>query len=129
MGHILIKPVPDRDEYVYWSTVVEAPIAFGDREEMLEELNDEWRRQYGSIAPQGDSAPLARLHRADTLGSSAAREYGYGHWDDESFIFEQRGLLARKDLYRAAELLYRERDAEVWDLLTPFEGETEVRRG
>ncbi|MCW6008697.1 hypothetical protein K1W54_29745 [Micromonospora sp. CPCC 205371] len=127
MGHILIKPVPDRDEYVYWSTVVEAPIAFGSRVEMLAEFAEEWKRDHGDIPPQGWRSPEARLARADEYGSSAVD--GFFRWDETTLIFEQRGLLARKDLYRAAELLHEEREAEVWDLLTPFEDEVEVRRG
>jgi hypothetical protein len=117
VGHILIKPVPDRDEYVYWSTIVEAPIGYGSRAEMLEDLAGE--------APA--DAPEIRIARADVYGSSALD--GFFRWDDDSLIYEQRGLLARADLYRAAVLLGEEREAEVWDLLTPFEDETEVRRG
>jgi hypothetical protein len=128
MGHILIKPVPDRDEYVLWSTVVEAPLAWGDREEMLRELTVEWRRDHGAdVPPAGLTAPEKRLDRADKHGSSALD--GLFRWDDDSLIYEQRGLLARVDLYRAAVLLGEDREAEVWDLLTPFEDETEVRRG
>lgn len=127
MGHILIKPVPDRDEYVYWSTVVEAPIGYGNREEMLADFAEEWKRDHGDIPPQGWSAPEARLTRTDKYGSSSME--GFFRWDDTELIFEQRGMLARKDLYRAAVLLSEERDAEVWDMMTPFEDETEVRRG
>jgi hypothetical protein len=128
MGQILIKPVRDRDEYVLWSTVVEAPIACGDREEMLAELLEEWHRDHRrDVPPAGLAAPERRLERADRYGSSALD--GFFRWDDESLIYEQRGLLARKDLYYAALLACDERDSEVWDLLTPFEDETEVRRG
>lgn len=126
MGHILIKPVPDRDEYVYWSTIVEAPIAFGSRAEVLADFTEEWIRDHGDIPPQGWGAPEARLARADKYGSSAMD--GFFRWDETELIFEQRGLLARRDLYRAAGLLYEERDSEVWDMMTPFEDETEVRR-
>jgi hypothetical protein len=128
MGHILIKPTRDRDEYVYWSTIVEAPIAWGDREEMLRELTAEWHRDHGhDVPPAGLTAPGKRLERADTYGSSSLD--GFYRWDDDSLIYEQRGLLARVDLYRAATLLGNGRESEVWDLLTPFEDEVEVRRG
>ena len=128
MGHVVIKPVPGIDEYVYWSTVVEAPIAWGSRAEMLDDLTVEWRQDHGpDVPPAGLSAPEKRLERADEYGSSALD--GFFRWDDGSLIYEQRGLLARVDLYRAAVLLGEEREADVWDLLTPFEGETEVRRG
>lgn len=118
MGHVLIKPVPSRDEYVYWSTIVEAPFACGDRAETLKEL-----------AAEKDSAdpPGVRLARADATGTSA--KDGYGRWGWDAFVYEQRGILARKDMYYATLLLCDGREAEMWDLLTPFEDETEVRRG
>lgn len=128
MGYIVIKPIAEHDEYVYWSTITETPIACGDREEMLAELTTEWHRDHGAdVPPTGLSAPEKRLERADERGSSALD--GFFRWDDDTLIFEQRGLLARKDLYRAALLLCDDREAEVWDLLTPFEDGAGVRRG
>jgi hypothetical protein len=117
MGHIVIKPRRDRDEYVYWSTVVEAPIGYGSRDEMLHALADDWPAD----------PPEVRLARTDKTGSSS-KDVDYG-WDDTELIYEQRGMLAREHLYRAAALLREGRESEVWDLLAPFEGETEVRRG
>lgn len=117
MGHILIKPSRDRDEYVYWSTIVEAPIGYGNRADILKVLAGD--------RPSDD--PEQRLERTDKFGSSA--KDGFYRWDDASFIYEQRGHLLREHLYRAAELIDEGRESEVWDLMTPFEDETEVRRG
>jgi hypothetical protein len=118
VGHILIKPVRDRDEYVYWSTIVEVPLWSGSRAEALVDLERESRDSAGGIE--------ARLARADLYGSSALD--GCCRWDDDALIYEQRGSLPRQHLFRAARLLAEGRDAEVWDLLVPFEDEAEVRR-
>lgn len=120
MGHVIIKPAPERDEYVYWSTIVEAPLGWGDRAEMLRLVEDDRRRYPGLGDP-----PEVRLDRADRFGSSA--KDGTYRWGVEELIYEQRGYLARKDLYRACELLGRDDEPAVWDLMTPFEDE--VRRG
>jgi len=123
MPQVVIKPDRHRDEYVVWSTVVEAPVMYGCRRYMTRWLAAHDREQTGS------GRPLARLRRADRLGSSAFPEWGDGHWGDDIQIYEQRGILNRRDFYRAAVLLAAGREPEVWDLLEPFEDETEVRRG
>lgn len=130
MPHIVIKAAPNQDAYVYWSTIVEAPIAYGDGGEMLEILTEEWQEQHPGMSTDSITDPAARLARADRTGTSAAGGYAFfGAWDYGEFIYEQRGYLARQDVLRAAELLREDREAEVWDLLTPLEERTEVRRG
>lgn len=129
MGHILIKPFRDEDKYVYWSTMVEAPIGYGNREEMARLLAEEMRRSWTPSDP-----PEERLQRADVYGSSSIGygthpPYVEGWWDDQTYIYEQRGILHRSKLYEAAALCAVGLDSQVWDLLEPFEGETEVRRG
>lgn len=119
MGHIIIKPSPDRDEYVYWSTVVEAPLAYGNRAEMLKHIERDDR--------YGNDAPEVRMARTDRHGSSSLE--GFYGWDDKEFIYEQRGLLPRSKLFEACRLLDEDREPDVWDLVAPFEDETEVRRG
>lgn len=120
MGHIVIKPDRNQDFYVNWSTVVEAPLDWGDRAEMLDVLSDEWRREHGSHIPMaGISAPHPRLLRADVNGSSSF--LGEFDWSEEQVIYMQRGWLARKDLPRACELLEAGRADKVLGLLTPFE--------
>ncbi|MFG3710862.1 hypothetical protein [Micromonospora sp. NPDC047730] len=130
MPSIVIKPDRDRDLYVYWSTVVEAPVAWGDRASMLDHLTSEFRRHHPGAIPDSISDPGRRLDRADLNGTSAAGGFAFfGRWDDDGLIYEQRGILPRHHLARACELLEAGQDAEVWDLLEPFEDETEVRRG
>ncbi|MER7280536.1 hypothetical protein ABT369_39465 [Dactylosporangium sp. NPDC000244] len=123
MPQLVIKPARHRDEYVVWSTVTETPVTYGCRRYMTRWLAADRARHVEQ------ERPLARLRRADRLGSSAYPQWGDGHWDDDIQIYEQRGILHRRDLYRAARLACAGRDAEVWDLLEPFEDETEVRRG
>lgn len=52
-----IMKVPDRDLYVEWSSIVEAPIAWGSRAEMMD-------GEEGSVDPE-------RLDRADMYGTSS----------------------------------------------------------
>lgn len=108
---LIIKAAPDRDLYVGWSNNVEAPTGIWTRAEAI---------AYGF--------PPSRLDRADKNGSSATG-YNDGHWDDEGFIAEQRGWLRRDRLGDYAQAYAREDYNAAWDLLEPFEGETEVRRG
>jgi len=107
---LLIKAAPDRDLYVGWSNIVEAPTGVWTRAEAI---------AYGF--------PPSRLDRADKNGSSS-RVRGYGQWDDEGFIAEQRGWLRRDRLGDYALAYARDDLNAAFDLLEPFEDETEVRR-
>ncbi len=116
---IVIKAAPDRDLYVGWSNVVEAPVWLGTRDDAL-----------------GQGCPESRLRRADETGTSCKRdpESSYtgpldGAWDDKGFIAEQRGWLPRARLGDYAVAYAEERMEDCWDLLEPFDDETEVRRG
>jgi len=78
MPSYIIKRSPDHDEYLIWSTIVDAPTTtVGNREEVLELLA--WR------FPGDDSE--ARLERADRQGSSAySGQYGFEH---DHFIWRE----------------------------------------
>jgi hypothetical protein len=107
---LLVKPHRDKDMYVGWSNVCEMPTGVWSRETAIE---------YGF--------PASRLDRADKNGSSDL-SCGDGYWDDKGFIAEQRGWLRRERLGDySVEYLNGDRQA-AFDLLEPFEGETEVRR-
>jgi hypothetical protein len=107
---LLVKAAPGRDLYVGWSNIAEGPTGVWTRAEAL---------AYGF--------PRSRLDRADANGSSDL-SHGDGHWDDTGFIAEQRGWLRRDRLGDyAVEYLRGDRQA-AFDVLEPFEGETEVRR-
>jgi len=131
MGTIILKVAPDQDLYVAWSSIVEAPVGFGTRAEMLADLRRDWHRAHPDCIPRPGTGPEVRLERADATGTSAYRDgdYAPGGWDDKELIYEQRGILARSKLGLMVELLAAERETAVWDLLEPFDGETEVRRG
>jgi hypothetical protein len=107
---LLVKAAPDRDLYIGWSNTCEMPAGAWTREEAL---------AYGF--------PRSRLDRADQNGSSDL-SCGDGHWDDSGFVAEQRGWLKRDRLGDYALLWLDDRQDEAFDLLEPFEGETEVRR-
>jgi hypothetical protein len=107
----VIKPGRAADFYVGWSHEVEAPVWAGTREEALAE-----------------GCPPSRLRRADETGTSMRDSFGCP-WGDSGLVAEQRGVLPRARLaaYAVAYLDGRRQDA--FDLLEPFEGETEVWRG
>jgi hypothetical protein len=107
---LLIKPDPGQDVYVGWSDGSEGPNGIWTREQALAE-----------------GCPASRLRRADETGTSA-KGGTYG-WACANLIAEQRGLLRRERLLPYSELLLAGRKQEAFDLLDPFEYETEVRRG
>lgn len=119
MPEFLIKPMRRRDEYVLWSTVVDAPTGHGNRASILAELDQRWRQEHPHDDPKPGLAPADRLDRADRSGTSA-RDGSYG-WNDTHLIYQGRGLLARRDLYRAAELLAKGHEAAVTQMLTHFD--------
>ncbi len=117
MPSVVIKPDRVRDEYVIWSTVTESPHGYGSRAEVIELLRGGIRRNDA----EDRANPEAAVARADVWGSSAFPEWGFGHWDDESFIYQQSGSLPRDCLWRASVLQCEERERDILDLLDPFE--------
>ena len=120
MPSYVIKVDHDRDEYVYWSTVVEAPIYHGCRPEMLAMLlqeSDPWLREDAPHYPDN------RMARADEFGTSC-QDLGEGlrfySWDVESLIYQQMGTVKRADLWELCQRLEQD-PADLTDLLTPFE--------
>lgn len=67
MGNFLIKPDPDEDFYVEWTTYTDSPIAYGDRAEFQE---------YDPTVYTDE-----RFERCDRNGSSYMLRCGW--WDDE----------------------------------------------
>lgn len=123
MGTIVIKPDRDRDLYVGWSTIVESPVWWGTREQAAVML-----AEYAVRHPAPQNQPEQRLARADRHGTSdlSIRE---GGWADPGFVYEQRGWLPRRHLAALCEALGRNDEPAAWDLLEPFDDQTEVRRG
>lgn len=123
MAHRIIKPSPDDDFYVSWSTIVDAPLCWGTRDEVLKfELEvDERKEQFAR--PVWETA----FDRADDTGTS--QPSGWDGWadKDKTMIFEQRGLLAREGLVAFLDTF--DPTTGRFDLLylTPFEDVEEVR--
>lgn len=74
MGQAVVKTTRDRDMYIVWSSIVDAPVYVGDRAAMVQYVQQEWRLD-------ADRAEAA-LVRADTEGTSD-RAIKFGHWDDD----------------------------------------------
>lgn len=108
----VVKPDRDKDFYVVWSDVVEAPVWAGTRQEALAE-----------------DCPESRLRRTDETGTSARTTPAFYGWDSNGMVAEQRGWLPRANLAAYTIALYEDRMDDAWDLLEPFDDETEVRRG
>ncbi|MEV4212553.1 hypothetical protein [Micromonospora sp. NPDC049662] len=117
MGYVIIRPTADADEYVIWCTSSDQPVAVGNRVEIAADA--------AAIEPDRDDID-ARLDHADLHGSSMI-PYPFGWWDDDGFLYQQRGILPRNRLAEAAHLLATGRDAEVWALLQPFEDSEKER--
>jgi hypothetical protein len=132
MPQFVYKEAPDVDYYVLWSSVVDAPTFTGTREEMLADLKsteDPWLK---------DDAPHKaenRLARADETGTSSkwVETEGMldqfpedGSWADDTFIFQQEGVLTRANLFKLCHRLDADRNADVSDLLQPFEDHPHV---
>ena len=111
MPHFILKPAPDRDEYVLWSTITECPYFVGTREECKREL---------SVHGPGAGAS-ERFDRADRTGTSSVD--GLDGWDDGKttgrVIVEQRGLVELKDLPEVYRCLMSKQSYD--HVVTPFE--------
>jgi hypothetical protein len=115
MGRIVMKEAPNIDFYVVWSSVVEAPVAWGSREQMM------------SLIGHGSEE---RLARCDEIGTSSvwvqqAPWLGgpeWGAWEDGVYIFMQQGVLTREGVFEVARRMSRD-EGSFDDLLQPFDDE------
>lgn len=139
MPTIVMKEAPDVDYYVGWSSVVDAPVFGGTRDEVLAYLNresDPWLREDAPHHPE------QRLRRADETGTTSlwvtkanaeSPEFAaHGHveegcWESGPKIYQQRGLVSRANIFVLARRLFDDESADVTDLLTPFDDDDEVR--
>ncbi len=116
MGQALIRAAPDRDLYLVWSSIVDAPVAVGTRAEMVGWARQEWRLE--------EERAEAALMRADELGTSD-RRFNTGGWDDDELpVFngwqppEPGWWYIRRDrLVEFAEAILRDDDAAATALL------------
>lgn len=113
MPRFIIRPEPDRDLYVEWWTVVDAPVGHGTRAE--------WKAE--GIAP-------AHLDRADRTGTSAYPPLDDGAWDDEALMVAEplggQRLLPRDHLVAYTLALYAGRVAAAYGMTRPADDEQEI---
>jgi hypothetical protein len=111
MPSYIVKVHPDKDEYVYWSTIVDAPLFLGNREDLRGYL------LHDAGGSGGEAASPGRFERADKTGTSSMD--GFYDWDDKTFIVEQRGVVKREDLPELARCMSENKPYP--HLLHPFE--------
>lgn len=110
----IVKPSPDRDEYVEWSTIVEAPMRIGSRADFVRELG------------QGVASRLDRADETGTTSYPPPRGPQDGAWGDV-LIFEQRGTISCAKLSEFTHLLLDGDLQGALRLCEPFEDEDRVR--
>lgn len=82
MPRYIVKTNKDEDFYVVWSEIVDSPLYWGTRDQLV---------------AQYDLADPERFERADKAGTSSFNP-AFGGWDDSGFIYEQIGWLPRHNL-------------------------------
>lgn len=114
MPSYIVAVEPDRDLFVWWSGVCDAPKGMGTQEELTGLI-----RSYA----YSSEADEERFDRARATGCSAMWPspedpiYSYG---DAGFVAEQRGWLPRARLEEYCQLRLTE-DEKAFELLEPFE--------
>lgn len=124
MPSYVLKESPESHYYVVWSTVTESPYFGGTRAETAE-----WLTEHARMTGRQEADP-DRFARADRTGSSAkwpSSDRPYLGWQDWGAIYLQRGTVPRNRIGELTRRLMADENADVTDLLEPFEDETEVR--
>ncbi len=80
MATFIVKAHPAQDFYVLWSTVVDAPIAWGPRAQVEAEASE--LNGAAAAAPE-------RFERADERGSSGVMDPPWYGWQESSFIVRE----------------------------------------
>jgi len=120
----VIKLDKDKDIYMVWSFVVDAPIFFGNREDVGGELSLDYtlRQVRDGIAATKVEASLARCDETGTT-----QEFGHppdGSWHDFGLLYMNLGTLPRDKFYEMYERYLVEPDnktPDITDLLIPRE--------
>ena len=115
MPSYIVKVSRESDQYVWWSDIVEAPIALGTRREVQAAMAVSVR--------WAEDAADERFERADRTGCSAmwpTPENPIYAFDDHGPIAEQRGIVPRHLLGEYARLRLAD-DPAAFDLLTPLD--------
>lgn len=127
MGTTILKEAPDVDYYIAWSSIVEAPLFGGTRDEILPYLWESDDRKPDRIRETDPSHPENRLKRVDECGTSAL--WGNprdGAWGDGGEVYMQRGVVSRANLFVLTRRLGEDEYADVTDLTEPFERDEET---
>lgn len=104
MTSTIIKVDPEVDLYAQFESITESFVQWGPRSFLM---------------TRGVAAE--RLDRADEYGSSAL--WGGHRWDDDVLIYQQQGILRRANMTEALDRLERDDQADIRDLLDPFDDE------
>jgi hypothetical protein len=113
MGKALIKPEREKDFYIVWSSVVDAPVAFASKAS-IQEADPTWTDDY--------------FERADRL-SSSSRIFPETWDEDFTMNFQNSGTIRRSQMVELCKRLNEiwddlyswYKDPQVQALLTPFE--------
>jgi len=116
---MIIKPERDVDRYIEWSTIVEAPITWGTREEIIAGAAED--------AIFGGEPIERRIERADATSSSHRIERTT--WDEDTeFDYILVGYILRSDLPKLLDILESDLtmpddDPRIMELVHPHEEE------
>lgn len=111
MPSYIVKIDRDTDRYVYWSTIVDAPLFYGNRAEMENYLQTRANHHSPELAGAD------RFERANETGTSSVD--GFYDWDDTGgFMFEQRGTVQRSDIPELVRLMDESKSYD--HLVTPW---------
>lgn len=120
MGRFLIKCDPNVDLYLEWSTVVDAPVGVGTREQMENRMNTPVRDEVFMTKQAIES----RLQRTDVTGSSYL-DGSMGGWNDSGLILHNvypgAVFLPRRNFLAYAKLLLQDINARPDGLTEPLE--------
>jgi hypothetical protein len=115
MPQILIKPNPNEDFYIYWSTDAEMPLLWGTQERITEEMvRDAQERAKKEVTAYLHKA----IPRASTFGSSTPQ---YSVWNRSRWIrVHGNRRILKVNIPRYVKLLEAERNTEADALLEPW---------
>lgn len=134
MGYEIYKEAPDVDYYIVWCSQTDGPVFGGNRAELIPYLFELDDRKPERIHEFESSHPENRAKRADETGTSAMwRAPGYplnGSWEDTGTTYRDehiQGGITRRNMFVLVHRLDENENADLTDLVEPFEDEAEVR--
>lgn len=115
MGRPIIKSNKDDGIYILWSTIIDGPLMWGDRQQFIKHAKK--RRE-----PQLQYPIEPYLDRADET-SCSDRIFPHSWEEDEDYDWFGLGNIRRSQLMDACNILYKgkEDDPRILAMLTPFD--------